>query len=197
MPLQLGWRSKRADAVAGFAFFAPTGRYAPDASDNLGKGMWSYEVSGGTTVYLDKERTISVATTGFWGLHSKKEGEAHIGNITISDAKVGQLLTLEGGAGKSFLHGAASIGFAYYAQWKVTADQIGSATLFSTEFPDKHRVWGIGPEITVPIATKTKLISLVNMRYMWETGARFKTQGQSLLVTTTFPVGGIKIPSKS
>jgi hypothetical protein len=45
----------------------------------------------------------------------------------------------------------------------------------------------------VPIATKTRLISLVNVRYLWETGAQFKTQGQTLMITNTIPVGGIKI----
>jgi hypothetical protein len=33
MPVQLGWRTKRADATAGVAFFAPTGRHAAGASD--------------------------------------------------------------------------------------------------------------------------------------------------------------------
>jgi hypothetical protein len=48
--------------------------------------------------------------------------------------------------------------------------------------------------VTIPIATKTRLISLVNVRYLWEQGARFKTQGDTLMVTTTFPIGGIRIP---
>jgi hypothetical protein len=47
--------------------------------------------------------------------------------------------------------------------------------------------------VTIPIATKSKLIALVNARYLWETGAAIKTQGQSLLVTTTLPIGGIQI----
>ena len=196
MPVQLGWHLDRADAVAGFAFFAPTGRHTAGASDNLGKGMWSYEVSGGTTVYLDKERTFSFATTAYWETHSKKDGEVRIEEVTVRDVKVGQLLTLEGGVGKSFLHGAASVGVAYYAQWKLTSDQLGvSAPVSQTaELPDRHRVWGVGPDVTIPIATKTRVISLVNVRYLWETGTRLKTQGQSLLITSTFPWGGIKIP---
>jgi hypothetical protein len=196
MPLQLGWHTKRADAVAGFAFFAPTGRHTAGASDNLGKGMWSYEVSGGTTVYLDDQRSWSLAATAFWEPHSKKDGEVRVQNVTITDVKVGQLLTVEGGAGKSFLHGAASVGVAYYAQWKLTSDEVGfqGPVTQSVGIPDKHRVFGIGPDVTIPIATKTHLISLVNVRYLWETGAQIKTQGRSLLVTTTFPVGGIRIP---
>ena len=65
MPAQLGWHFKRFDAVAGLAFFAPTGRHSAGASDNLGKGMWTTEVSGGATVFLDAARSISVAGTSF------------------------------------------------------------------------------------------------------------------------------------
>ena len=195
MPLQLGWHTRRADAVAGFGFFAPTGRHTAGASDNLGKGMWSYEVSGGTTVYLDKARTLSVATTAYWETHSKKDGEVGVGKLTVSDVRVGQLMTLEGGVGKSFLSGAASVGVAYYAQWKLTADEMLLSS-FTVPLPDRHRVLGIGPDVTIPIATKTTLISLVNIRYLWETGAQTKTQGQSLLITATFPVGGISIPHR-
>jgi len=199
MPAQLGWRFQRADILAGVAFFAPTGRYRAGASDNLGKGMWSYEVSAGGTVYVDPQRTLSLSTTAYWETHSKKEGEVRIENMTLTDVKVGDLLTLEGGVGKSFLHGAASVGFAYYAQWKTTADDLGLASALPqpSGVPGRHRVWGIGPDVTIPIATKTRLISLVNIRYLWEQGARLKTQGQSLVLTTTFPVGGIRIPGRS
>jgi hypothetical protein len=198
MPAQLGWRFTRADVVAGVAFFAPTGRYSAGASDNLGKGMWSYELSAGGTLHLDRQRTFSLATTAFWETHSKKEGEIRVDNITLTDVKVGDLLTLEGGLGKAFLHGAASIGVAYYAQWKATSDDLGlsSSVPQLSGIPERHRVWGVGPDVTIPIATKTRLISLVNVRYLWEQGARLKTQGQTLIVTNTIPVGGIKIPGR-
>jgi hypothetical protein len=199
MPLQLGWHFDRVDAVAGVGLFAPTGRYSAGASDNLGKGMWSYEVSGGGTFYLDRQRSFSVSTTAFWETHGKKEGAVQVENISINNVKVGQLLTLEGGVGKSFLHGAASIGMAYYAQWKLTPDQfeLSPGTLPLNTIPDKHRVFGVGPEVTIPIATKTKLLSLVNVRYLWESGAQFKTQGQTFIITNTIPVGGIKIPARN
>ena len=199
MPAQLGWHSKRADASVGIGFFAPTGRYSAGASDNLGKGMWSYEVSGGATVYLDRQRTFSLATAAFWETHSKKEGAVHVQNLTVNDVKVGQLLTLEGGIGKSFLHGAASIGVAYYAQWKLTSDQfaLSPGVPGPASIGAKHQVWGVGPDITIPIATKTRLISLVNVRYLWEHGAQVRTQGQTFMITNTIPVGGIRIPGKS
>ena len=196
MPLQLGWHTQRADATAGVAFFAPTGRYSAGASDNIGKGMWSYEVSGGTTVYLDRQRSWSIAATGYWETHSGKDGELRIGQVPVTNVKVGQLFTLEGGVGKSFLGGAASIGMAYYAQWKLTADQMQVAEAPVITLPDRHRVWGFGPDVTIPLASKSKLIALVNVRYLWEAGAQLKTEGQSLMVTTTFPVGGIRIPGR-
>lgn len=199
MPAQLGWHFKRADVVAGVGFFAPTGRYTTGASDNLGKGMWSYEASAGGTVYLDPQRSFSLSTTAFWETHDRKDGEVHVQGVDIRNVTVGQLLTLEGGVGKSFLHGAASIGAAYYAQWKITPDQFemspGTSAVFDS--PVKHRVWGVGPEVTIPIATKTRLISLVNVRYLWEQGARLKTQGQTFMITNTVPIGGVKIPARN
>jgi hypothetical protein len=199
MPAQLGWHFKRADVTAGVGLFIPTGRHTAGASDNLGKGMWSYEVSGGGTLYLDAKRSISIATTAYWETHSKKDGAVRVEDVTISNVKVGQLLTLEGGIGKSFLHGAASIGMAYYAQWKLTADELALAqsSAAAASIPDLHRVWGIGPEVTIPIATKTRLLSLVNVRYLWEQGAHLKTQGQTFIVTSTIPIGGIKIPGRN
>ena len=197
VPLQLGWHKTRADVVTSFALFAPTGRYTAGADDNIGKGMWSYELSAGTTVYLDAEKTWNLATTGYWETHSKKKdtGNLQVANITLTGVKVGQLLTLEGGLGKSFLGGAASVGLAYYAQWKLTVDEFGIAiSLPSGRAIGKHKVWGFGPDVTMPIATKSTLIALVNVRYFWEAGAQLKTQGQSLVVTAAFPVPSIKIP---
>jgi hypothetical protein len=133
-----------------------------------------------------------VAATAYWEAHTKKDGEVAVGGVTIRDVKVGQLMTVEGGIGKSFLQGAASVGMAYYAQWKVTEDEFAVSSL-TLPAKDKHRVFGLGPDVTIPIATSTKLIALVNLRYLVEMGTQTKTQGQSIVVTTTFPVGGIKI----
>jgi hypothetical protein len=188
-PLDLGWHTKRADVTAGFQFYAPTGTYERGGSENVGRGMWTYEPFFGATVFFDEKRTVSVATTAFWELHSDKKD---------TTTKVGQLLTLQGGVGKSFLGGGLILGAAYYAQWKVTEDQLAVFTLpngagFVVDFPGKHRVYGFGPDVTLPIASKSKLFSLVNIRYLWEAGARIKTQGQSLVVTATFPIPSVKL----
>ena len=66
VPLYLGWHTPRADFVAGYGFFAPTGEYVPGGEDNVGLGMWSQEIQAGTTVYLDAAKTYSVATTAYF-----------------------------------------------------------------------------------------------------------------------------------
>ena len=60
----------------------------------------------------------------------------------------------------------------------------------------EHRVWAVGPDVTIPIGTRTRLISLVNVRYLFEQGARMKTQGNTLVITTTIPMGGRHIPGR-
>jgi len=188
-PIDLGWHSKRGDVTAGFQVYIPTGRYEQGGSDNLGKGMWTYEPFLGTTVYFDEKRSLSLATTAYWELHGDKED---------SDVRVGQILTLQGGLGKSFLGGGLIIGAAYYAQWKLTEDQLGGFVLpgggeIGVDFLNKHKVFGFGPDVTLPVASKSKLFALVNVRYLWETGARVKTEGQTLVVTATFPVPSVRL----
>ena len=54
------------------------------------------------------------------GIHGKKKD---------TDVKVGQLLTLQGGLGKSYLGGGLILGAAYYAQWKLTTDELATFVL--------------------------------------------------------------------
>ena len=70
--------------------------------------------------------------------HSKKKG---------TYIQVGDIVTLEGGFGKSFLEGALTIGLAFDAQWKVTEDDPG-------ELQPIFDVYGVGVEATLPMATK-------------------------------------------
>ena len=57
----------------------------------------------------------------------------------------------------------------------------------------KHEVFGFGPAVTVPLASKTRLVALVNVRYLWEFGARTWTEGQALMITATFPIPSIPL----
>jgi hypothetical protein len=189
-PLDLGWHTPRADVATGFQLYAPTGRYEPGGDENIGKGMWTYEPFVGTTVFFDQARTLSFAATAYWEFHGTKKD---------TNVKVGQILTLQGGLGKSFLGGGLIVGAAYYGQWKLTEDRLAGFELpgrdpIDLTIPGKHKVFGFGPDLTLPVASKSKLFALVNIRYLWESGARLKTEGQTLVVTATFPVPSVKLP---
>lgn len=176
-PLELGWNKKKADFIAGFAFTAPTGRYNPGGENNTGLGMWSYEISGGTTVYPDKLRTWNISTLAAYELHGKKQG---------INVKVGDILTLEGGVGKTFLKGGANLGGVYYAQWKVTADSGSDLPVLLQRFGlsnAKNRAFAFGPEISLVVP---KLEGQFNVRALKEFGNRTATEGYAVVASFTF-----------
>ena len=184
-PITLGWNTDRADYFAGVGIYALTGEYEAGGDNNRGLGMWSYELFGGATIYLDKAKTWHFATTAFYETHGKKDG---------TDIRVGELLTLEGGLGKSFMDGAFNVGIAYYAQWKISDDDLALGFIPpGGQLLDKHRVYGFGPEVTIPLAGKTKLFGFLNLRYLWETGAQSTLEGNTFLATFSFPVPGIPL----
>lgn len=184
-PIMLGWHKERADYIAGLGIYAPTGSYEVTADDNLGLGMWSFELFGGTTVYLDKAKSWHLATTAFYEIHTEKKD---------TDIKVGDILTLEGGLGKSWMEGALTAGIAYYAQWKVTDDRAGELQpILDLLDLGRHRGYAFGPELTVPIATKKKLIGFINARFLWETGIRSQLEGTVFTLAASFPIPSIAL----
>lgn len=184
-PISLGWNKERADFIAGVGIYAPTGQYELGGENNRGLGMWSYELFGATTLYLNSAKTWHLAAFAAYETHGKKKG---------TDARVGDLITLEGGLGMSFMEGAASAGIAYYAQWKITDDDFGlDFTPPGGPLLERHRVYGLGPEVTFPIASRKKLYGFINLRYIWEMGAVQSMEGNSFMLTLSFPVPSIPL----
>jgi hypothetical protein len=54
-------------------------------------------------------------------------------------------------------------------------------------------VYGFGPELTLPLATKKTLFGFLNLRYFWESGARTSLQGNTFVATLTFPIPSIAL----
>lgn len=199
VPVQIGWHLPQADVITAFGVWAPTGRYtAGGLTNNTSRGMWTYEASAGTTLFLDPQRTWSAATTAYYENHGKKKGTAvNVGpfdQMALGGVRVGDILSLEGGFAREFAGGVAHAGLAYYAQWKITPDDFGiPVTAPGVTSLSKHRVFGVGPDVSIPIATKSVLVALVNVRYFWETGAEVKTEGQSLVLSATFAVPSMRV----
>ena len=64
-PLQLGWSAERADFTVGYGIYMPTGKYEFGGDENTGMGMWTNELSAGTTIYFDKIKTINFSSIFF------------------------------------------------------------------------------------------------------------------------------------
>ena len=118
-PLNLGWHFKRADINAGYGFFAPTGRYTPGASNNVGSGYWGNDITSGTTVYLTKNKGTSANLFTDWEFHGTKQG------IAGSRVTPGQTFTIEWGLGqvlplKKDFSRLLQLGLIGYDQWQVS-----------------------------------------------------------------------------
>jgi hypothetical protein len=176
-PLQLGWEKPRADFVAGWGVFIPTGKWSLGGSDNGGLGMWSNLFQAGTTVRLDNKHAWSASSLASYEVHSDKKD---------TDIKVGNILTLEGSLARSFykpvkgtpIPQITTIGLVYYGQLKTTAD---SAPLFNTVLQSrKDHVGGVGGEISFFLPRAKVLLGL---RVVPEFGAIDRTQGFTYVLT--------------
>jgi hypothetical protein len=117
---------------------------------------------------------VDVSTAGAYEIHQKKRDK---------DLRVGDILTMEGGAGRAFLKGAGNAGMSYVAQWKVTNDS-------GSEFParldkTKGRAFGLGPDISMPIFARGTLVGIVGVRYTFEFGTRTNFEVQTLALSFT------------
>lgn len=168
-PVKLGWSTVPADFVAGFALFMPTGRFHAGAPDNNGLGMWSYESSLGSTVHIGTSRQGSASALVSYQVQSK---------IKDTDKRAGQLLTVEGGVGYSILKDIGQIGLVYYGQWKTTSD---AGFDLPPVFDGRARMFGLGPEITVPFPLPG-LVGIMTVRYYTEFANRVATQGDSFII---------------
>ena len=184
-PISLGWHFSRADVMTAYNLFIPTGRYTDGASDNLGLGMWGHEFAIGTTAYLNASKQYHAATMATFNFQSKKED---------SETKVGNAMNLEGGVGADFLGGGITAGLAYYASFKLTRDQIEGFPGFLIR--GKNKVFALGPEVSMAIASRDTIYGFVKVNYQWEVYARTTTQGGELTILATFPLGPIKLPPK-
>ena len=189
-PIVLGWHKERVDYLAGLGVYAPVGRYDADGDDNIGLGMWSYEVFGGATFYLNQAKTWNLAAVAFYEIHGSKEG---------SSQKVGDILTVEGGLGRAFAQGAINAGIAYFGQWKVTDDDLGLEITLPGDSPfdlgnlHRHQILGVGPEINLPLASKKKLYGNLTLRYYWDFAVESNAESRTFIFNLTVPVPFISL----
>lgn len=179
VPVQLGWHNKRADFVFSYQIYLPTGKFDMGASDNSGLGMFMNEFSAGTTLFFNDKKTFHFSALASYEINGKKKD---------TDIKTGDLLSIEGGLGKTFYmmntektapKEILNAGLIYYLQYKVTNDQI-PVPVFGTIETDKDRVGGIGAEINYfHIGCSTS----AGFRWIAEVEAINRFQGNTFFVT--------------
>jgi hypothetical protein len=159
--------------------YLPTGKFELGASDNSGLGMFMNEFSAGTTLFFNDKKTFHFSALASYEINGKKKD---------TDIKTGDLLSIEGGLGKTFYtmnaektapKGILNAGLIYYLQYKVTNDQI-PVPVFGTIETDKDRVGGIGAEINYyHIGCSTS----AGFRWIAEVEAVNRFQGNTFFLT--------------
>ncbi len=141
--------------------------------------MWSHEIQGGVTAYLDPAKKFSAATTAYFEMHSKKEDQ---------DLKVGNLLTLEGGVAYNVPKIGGAFGIGYYLQQKVSDDSgrdVPVLALRALNLYGRNRLFGFGPEVTMGLFQKGGTAALLNVRYLWSSAGRSSFDGGTFVLGVT------------
>jgi hypothetical protein len=178
-PVQLGWHNKKADFVFSYQLYLPTGKYELGGSNNSGLGMFMNEFSAGTTLFFNDKKTFHFSALASYEINGKKKD---------TDIKTGDILSIEGGLGKTFYcmnaektapKGIFNAGLIYYLQYKVSDDKIPVGSILVVE-PDKDRVGGLGAEVNyLHIGSMTS----AGFRWIGEVNAVNRFQGNTFFIT--------------
>lgn len=177
-PIELGWHTKHADFLAGYALYFPSGKYEPGGDDNAGLGQLVNEFSAGSTVFFDKQKLFHFAALFSYALNSDKKD---------SDVKTGDNLSIEGGLGKTWYKKATTgpipriinAGIVYYMQFKTTTDKIPLTSGFLLD-PAKDQIFGAGLEGSY---YAPHIRTLFDLKWIAEMGAENRIQGNMFMLT--------------
>jgi hypothetical protein len=115
VPLVFGWNKDRVAIRALYGFLAPTGRFAPGASNNVGSGYWTNALSSGQTFYLTQDKLWGFSAYEMYEFHTVQEGTAtHPGQTFDLDYSLMKAFTFKQGS-------SLQVGLAGYEQRQTTA----------------------------------------------------------------------------
>jgi len=185
-PVQLGWHRKKADFTASYGVYVPTGKYTFGARDNTGLGMWGHEISGGTTWFLNRKKSLNFSSVLSYETHSHKKD---------TTMKAGDIFTAEGGLAKTFLKKVPNsskpmelnFGMIYYMQFKITDDELPPGSRVYSIANDHVYACGIEGNAVFPKASTS-----ISFRWLGEVAARNRFQGSTILITLKQPLRSFK-----
>jgi len=195
-PFNLGWSSKRIAFYGGYAFLAPTGRYTPGATNNIGSGYWGNHFLTGTTLYLTKNQGTSANLFTDWEFHGSRQ---LVNNQRITP---GQAFTTEWGLGQALplkkdMSMLAQLGGVGYDQWQVSNNggTIPNPLPGGVPIPARllpfYSVHAAGLQANF-IMPKTDFSAY--FKYYWEYASRARPQGNTLVLGASWT---FRIPKPS
>lgn len=176
-PATLGWHLSRADIMVGYGFFAPTGRFVPGATTNIGSGYWGNAPSAAVTFYLTKNKATQLSVYQLYEFHTEERGSTITpGQTYTMEWGFGQLLPLSKDMSKIL-----QLGVIGYVQAQTTNDS--GVDPSTPNVGDHYRVYAIGPQITF-IMPKRGFNVL--FRYEPEFSAQKRAQGNTLVISAAY-----------
>ncbi len=174
-PLTLGWSLNRADVLVGYAFNAPTGRYAAGASDSVGSGYWGHNALAASTFYLTKDKGTSADLFTDWEFnHSSKDvgqgTKVTPGKTFTMEWGLGQVLPLKKDSGRLL-----QLGLIGYDQWQ-TGDNGGN--IAPVNILPRYSVHAIGFQSNLILPAK-KLLFFFKLEHEYKALAR--PQGRTIV----------------
>jgi hypothetical protein len=167
-PVAFGWHIKHADLSSAYAFTAPTGRFAPGATNNVGSGFWGNNLLFGATGYLTPTKSTSANLFFAWEGHGeKKDTETIPGQAVTMEWGLGQVIPLD-----KQLHQLLQVGLIGYDQWQASKNSGITSRL------PAYAVSAIGLQANYVLpATRAAFF----LKGYDELSARARTQGRTLV----------------
>ena len=195
-PFTLGWSAKRIAFYGGYAFYAPTGRYSPGATSNIGSGYWGNHFITGTTLYLTKNQGTSANLFTDWEFHGTRQ---EIDNARITP---GQTFTTEWGLGQALplkkdQSILAQLGGVGYDQWQVSANggtipnPVPGGPLLPARLLPYYSVHAAGLQANFLMPKKN---FIAYFKYYWEYSSQARPIGNTLVIGASWT---LRIPKPS
>jgi hypothetical protein len=170
-PIWLQWSPlTRLDAMFGYGFYAPTGRYDVGADTNTGLGYWTQQLQAGAAIHADEAKTLSLLMVSTWELNSAVQDQ---------DIDPGNRFTLNWTISKIWLDGFLETAILGYDQWQMGANT--GRDVLPIRQGALDAIHAAGLQLGVP---KLGL----SLKYLHEFAAKARFQGSVLTFTFTVPI---------
>jgi hypothetical protein len=175
LPLILGWNTERASIRAMAGFLAPTGRFTPGASDNVGSGYWTPTLSSGQTVPLTRTNAVTFSAFQLYEWHTTQQGTGTKPGDTINiDYSLIRTFAFEVGPTR------LQVGLAGYEQRQTTAK--AGPTITTEQSGERYAINALG-FVTNVVFPNHRFNA--GMKFFEEFGNRAAYQGYSVQVFGT------------